>query len=142
MAETPVDPETPGEPDLIEALLTKGGWPYDRISDDTWRSHFRGRRVSFPFYLRVDPEGFITFAVVPFLKSPGDEDCAERLYRRLLELNQSILMAKFSLDDDLDVVLSVEYPMADLDPSEFDDAVDVLSYYANEHYDELRLLSD
>ena len=51
---------------------------------------------------------------------------------------QSLLMAKFSIDDDLDVVLSVEYALAELDRSEFDDALDVLSYYADRHYDELR----
>ena len=42
--------------------------------------------------------------------------------------------------DDLDVVLSVEYPSEELDRSEFDDALDVLSYYADRHYDELRAL--
>jgi len=46
-------------------------------------------------------------------------------------------MAKFSIDDDLDVVLSVEYPTAELDTSEFRDAVDVLTYYADRYHDEL-----
>jgi hypothetical protein len=122
----------------IRALLQAGGWPCDRINDDTWRSHFRGRHASFPFYVRVDDErGFITFAIVPFLRSPDDATRAAALYERLLILNQSLLMAKFSIDDDLDVVLSVEYPTAELDKSEFDDALDVLSYYADRHYVEL-----
>jgi hypothetical protein len=51
-------------------------------------------------------------------------------------------MAKFSIDDDLDVVLSVEYPTQHLDRSEFDDALDVLSYYADRHYEELRKLAE
>ncbi|MCZ7683100.1 MAG: YbjN domain-containing protein [Sandaracinaceae bacterium] len=79
--------------------------------------------------------------MVPFLKSPEDAQKAAQLYQRLLELNQSLLMAKFSIDDDLDVVLSVEYPSGELDRSEFDDAIDVLSYYADRHYDELRALA-
>lgn len=123
----------------IRELLQSGGWPCDRINDDTWRSHFRGRSGSFPFFVRV-AEGFLTFAIVPFLRSPEDKDQANDLYGKLLELNQSLLMAKFSIDDDLDVVLSVEYPTAHLDRSEFEDCLDVLSYYADRHYDELRAM--
>jgi hypothetical protein len=131
------------DPSTIRDLLEGGGWPCDRINDDTWRSHFRGRNTSFPFYVRVDPSrGYITFAIVPFLRSPTDQAHAETVYKRLLELNQSILMAKFSIDDDLDVVLSVEYPVRDIDKSEFDDALDVLSYYADRYYRELATLAD
>ncbi|MFW6067932.1 MAG: YbjN domain-containing protein [Myxococcota bacterium] len=124
----------------IESLLREGGWPCDRITPDTFRSHFKGRRASFPFFVRLDPGGYLTFAIVPFLRTPEDEAAAERLYRRLLELNQELLMAKFSIDDDLDVVLSVEYPSGEMDRSEWDDALDSLAYYADRHYDELRAL--
>lgn len=124
----------------IRGLLEDGGWPCDQISEDTWRSHFRGRHASFPFFVRIDPAGYVCFAIVPFLKSPEDEKKASALYNRLLELNQTLLMAKFSIDDDLDVVLSVEYPCEQLDRSEFDDALDVLSYYADQHYVELSAL--
>lgn len=125
----------------IRSLLQEGGWPCDQISDDTWRSHFRGRSASFPFFVRLDPAGYVLFAIVPFVKSPEDKEQSAKLYDRLLQLNQTLLMAKFSIDDDLDVVLSVEYPSEQLDRSEFDDALDVLSYYADRHYDELRGLT-
>ena len=125
----------------VRRLLESGGWPYDRIASDTWRSHFRGRSVSCPFLLRLDPDGYVIFAIVPFLRTPAAPENAARLYERLLVLNQSMLMAKFSIDDDLDVVLSVEYPVAELDESEFADALDVLAYYADRHYDELLRLS-
>ena len=52
---------------------------------------------------------------------------------RLLSLNREMNMAKFSVDEDGDVVLSVEYPLPDLDPSEVRDAVDVLSFYAEKY---------
>lgn len=129
------------DPNTIQSVLEGGGWPCERISEDTWRSHFRGRFTSFPFFVRVDPAGYVCFAIVPFLRSPEGEGKSAALYERLLTLNQSLLMAKFSIDDDLDVVLSVEYPCQDLDRSEFDDALDVLSYYADEHYRELQALS-
>jgi hypothetical protein len=131
----------------VRGLLQAGGWPCDRIGPDTWRSHFRGKCTSFPFFVKVgegdgtgEGSGYVTFAIVPFMKSPEDPERAGALYKRLLELNQHVLMAKFSIDDDLDVVLSVEYPLADLDKSEFADALDVLGYYADRHYDELKLL--
>ena len=129
------------DPSSIRTILHEGGWPCDQINEDTYRSHFRGKRASFPFFVRIDPAGYVCFAIVPFLKSPEKQERSAKLYGRLLELNQSLLMAKFSIDDDLDIVLSVEYPFAQLDRSEFDDALDVLSYYADRHYDELRALS-
>lgn len=124
-------------PETIETLLQEGGWSFHRITEDTWRSRFRGKKGTFPFLIRLDPAGYLTFAIVPFLKSPRDESQATTLYERLLELNQVLMMAKFSIDDDLDVVLSVEYPSHHLDKSEFTDALNVLSYYADNHYDEL-----
>ncbi len=129
------------DPNTVAAIMKEGGWTCDRISDDTWRSHFRGRAASIPFFVRVDPSGYLLFAMVPFLKSPEDEAKCAKLYNRLLTLNQSILMAKFSIDDDLDVVLSVEYPTKELDRSEFQDALNVLSYYADKHHDELAALT-
>jgi hypothetical protein len=125
----------------IGSLLRSRGLSADRITPDTWRSHFRGTSASLPFFVRVDRNGYITFAIVPFLKSPKSPERATVLYRRLLELNQDLLMAKFSIDDDLDIVLSVEYPTRELDESEFDDAINVMSYYADKHFLELSRLA-
>ena len=45
-----------------------------------------------------------------------------------------------ALDEDGDVILSVELPLTDLDASEIRDALDVLSVYAERHQGELRQL--
>jgi hypothetical protein len=127
-------------PESIREVLEEGGWPCQRIAEDTWKSLFQGKHASFPFLVRIDPAGFVVFAVVPYLRTPKDDSAAAKLYTRLLQLNQTLLMAKFSIDDDLDVVLSVEYALPELDRSELDDALDVLSYYADRHYDELRAI--
>jgi hypothetical protein len=127
--------------ETVESLLRAGGWPFERIGDATWRSRAKGMGGSFPFLIHLDGKGFLNFAVVPFASSPESKEAGARLYRRLLELNHSLLMAKFSIDDDLDVVLSVEYPTAELDASEFRDAVDVLTYYADRYHDELVTLA-
>lgn len=126
----------------VEALLEKDGWPAERIAEDTWRSSFRGRAATFPVFVRVDRDGgWVHFAVVPYLRSPEEPEKAHQLYTRLMQLNQQVLMAKFSIDDDLDVVLSVEYPIAEIDDNEFEDALDVLSYYAERHHAELKPLA-
>ncbi len=126
----------------IRQLLTEAGWPCDRINEDTWRSRFKTKKASFHFFVHVSPKGWVNFAVVPFVRSPEEVEQADVLYKRLLELNHSLLMAKFSIDDDLDVVLSVEYPTEDLDRSEFRDAINALAYYADKHYEELVELAD
>lgn len=69
---------------------------------------------------------------------PGDAAKAEKLYERLLRLNAQIMLARFSLDEDGDVLLSVEFPSTDLDPSEMHDALDVLTFYAEQHQAEIR----
>ena len=71
----------------------------------------------------------MTFAVIPFARLP-DEERGDAMADRLLEINREMNMAKLSVDEDGDVVLSVEYPAENLDPSEVRDAVDVLSFYA------------
>ena len=132
-------PHLDPSPETVERLLEAGGWQFTRLTADTWRGHFRcqtGR--SFPYLVRLDREArWLTFAVVPFLRSPEDEARCAALYGRLLQLNQVLMMAKLSIDDDLDVVLSVDYPTEQLDESEFVDAMNALAYYADTHHGEL-----
>ena len=119
--------------DEIRAYLEKDGWPIEILSETTLRSRFRAEGRVFPMFIHRDGE-FVNFAVIPYAVLPGDVDEAEELMKRLLRLNREINMAKFSVDEDGDVVLSVEYRLDDLDPSEVRDAVDVLSFYADKHF--------
>ncbi len=124
----------------ILSYLQANGWPLERLSDSTARSAFSGSTRSFPFFVHVDPV-FITLAAVPFVRLPSDEPAAKRLMDRLLHLNREINLAKFSVDDDGDVVLSVEYPLANLDASELRDALDALCYYADQTWNEVSRLA-
>ena len=63
-------------------------------------------------------DGWCKLHVLPIVRLPGDLDKAEKLYHQLLKLNGEILLARFSLDEDGDVILSVELPLHDLDASE------------------------
>ncbi|MAQ15549.1 MAG: hypothetical protein CMN30_12235 [Sandaracinus sp.] len=131
--------------ETIEGYLAAGGWKMKRIAAQTWRGRFRTQRTGrkFPVLVHQDVnEGFLTAAIVPLVRSPEDAGRAHALYTRLLELNQVFFMAKLSIDDDLDVVLSVEYPLADLDESELVDALQALAYYADVHHDEIQRIAE
>ena len=125
----------------IATELARGGWPCAHISDDTWRTGFSAFDRDFPIFMRVAADGYVTFAIVPFVKSPEDLLRAKHLYVRLLELNHKMLMAKFSIDDDLDVVLSIEYPIADFDRSELVDAMNAVCTYTKAYYPALLKLT-
>jgi Putative bacterial sensory transduction regulator len=126
--------------DDIKACLEREGWPVEVVSPDTLRSDFQGGARVFPLFVRLTPP-FVLFAVIPFVKLPLDPDEGESLLRRLLRLNREMNMAKLSADEDGDVILSVEYRIEDLDPSEVRDAVNALSFYASKHYDEVHELA-
>jgi hypothetical protein len=140
--------------DEVRACLEKDGWPVDVVSDVTMRSRFRSGDRVFPLFVHLEsvemggsapPPSrsaaprltYATFAVIPFARLPADET-GDLLADRLLAFNHEMNLAKFSLDEDGDVILSVEYPLADLDPSEVRDAVDVLSFYAEKYRDEIQ----
>lgn len=119
--------------DEIRTCLTADGWPVEELSKTTLQSRFRGKARIFPMLVHVDG-AYVAFSVLPYARAPEDADDAEELLKQLLRFNRQMNLAKFSLDEDDDVVLSVEYRMADLDPSEVRDAVDVVSFYADKYY--------
>jgi hypothetical protein len=120
----------------IRACIEGDGWPVEIISEATMRSQFRGAAGLFPLFIHTEAY-FVTFAVIPFAHLPEKSAIAVPLMRRLLQLNREINLAKFSIDEDADVILSVEYRLEDLDPSEIRDAVDVLSFYAEKYHTEV-----
>lgn len=120
----------------VRAWLEKDGWPVDVISDVSIRSRFRGAGRVFPLFVYCEPQ-FITFAVLPFAHLPEDPYDADSVMKRLLKMNREMNMAKFSADEDGDIILSVEYRIENLDPSEVRDAVDVLSFYTEKFHAEV-----
>jgi len=122
--------------DEVRACLERDGWPVEVVSESTMRSRFRGKERVFHVFVHLEGE-FVTFAVIPFAKLPEDEVAADAVAERLLRLNRDMNMAKFSIDEDRDVVLSVEHRTEDLDPSEVRDAVDQLSFYADKYTSEV-----
>ncbi len=120
----------------VRACLEKDGWPIEVVSESTLRSRFRGGERIFPVFVHLEPS-YVTFAVIPFARLPDDEEVAEEVIDHLLHQNREMNMAKFSVDEDGDVVLSVEYRIENLDPSEVRDALDVLSFYAEKYREDI-----
>ncbi len=119
--------------ELVEEFLKTDGWPVERVDKNTWRSGFRGDVNSFRFYVRLT-DNWIFFTIVPFVVAPRQDDHARELYRHLLKLNREINLAKFAIDDDDDVVLTVELPIEEAGDASMKDALEALAYYADRHY--------
>ena len=126
--------------DRIAGWLVEDGWPVEPLGPATLRSRIRAEKRKFSFFVRQE-KSFLVLAIVPYLRLPAEEGTAELMMRRLLQLNREMNLAKLSVDEDGDVVLSVEWRLDNLDRSELRDALDVLSFYAARHHDELAALA-
>lgn len=127
---------TPMNFEQILAYLQTHGWPVELLSENTARSRFAGSSRTFTFFVHSDGN-YLTLLCVPYARLPADEPRARQLMDRVLHMNREMNMAKFSVDDDGDVVLSVDYPIAELQETEVRDTLDVLSYYADKHWEEV-----
>ena len=124
---------------LIKEVVARLGWSAAMISEDLFRLTGVGSRDK-GLLIRVDPAGYVSAAIVPMLKVPRETRLATALYERLLELNHQILMARFCIDDDLDVILAVDHPIRDLDASELQAALELLEHYCELHLASLEAL--
>lgn len=130
----------------LKSCLEQDGWPTDPVSESTIRTMFRAAGRVFSLYVHFEPEPdappepgaqFVSFSIIPFVHMPEEYDGVDLVARKLLKLNRDMNFAKYSVDEDGDVILSVEYRRDDLDASEVRDALDVLSFYAEKHYPEI-----
>ena len=129
--------------DTIHEFFKQYGWQYEYdTTTQTWLTGFRGDTSNFNVMVHLTDD-WLYFVISPFVNAPRTDDCERPLYFHLLRLNHAINMAKFSLDNDGDVVLTVELPTENLDYSEFSDGINALSFYADGNYlDVLNLAQD
>ncbi len=123
--------------EAIEDYFRQYGWSFHATEEEnTWRTGFRGDVSTFSIYVRLT-DNWIYFTIVPFVVAAKNEICQRKLYQHLMRLNQEMNMAKFTIDSDKDVVLTVELPGQNLQYTEFADALGALSYYADDNYVEV-----
>lgn len=106
------------------------GWNFERAGEGLFRTGFIGDTGQYEIWVRVTDQ-WIYFAINPFLERPEGREHGERVLSLMLKANHELNMAKFSLDEEGDVLLSVELPAESFSYSHFADALTALSHYAD-----------
>ncbi len=119
----------------LEAL----GWRAQPCGERTWRVVHETFEDDLRVFVRLSDEWVIA-SIVPFLRTRGVNTFD--LCRWLLRQNRDMYQAKFGIDDDGDVVLSVELPTESLDFSELRAALDSLVRHGTRLRGVLRAASD
>lgn len=129
-------------PQQIEQFFDQHEMPYTRDEDDVlWYAEIAAGGEQFEFFVNLDEEeGWVYFTINPLVPTPHP-DCLDEFSRHLVRLNYDVTMAKFVLDDEGDVALTVELPAEDLTYAHFAAAIAALSNAASENYDEVLNLS-
>ena len=127
-------------PTVIQEYFQQYGWTFEPQGENDFLTGFRGDVSLYRIRIRL-AEDWVYFTISPFIVAPQDPDCERKLYRHLLKLNHEMNMAKFTVDSDGDVVLTVELPSGSLDYGEFCDALGALAYYADDNYIQVFVLA-
>jgi hypothetical protein len=120
------------EIETLGGFFEQYGWEYEGHEGQLLVTGFRGKSGIFRIFVQV-ADDWVFFAVAPFIPRPSPE-CRNRLLRFLMRLNYEMSLAKISVDDEGDIVLSVEIWARDLRFEGFAEALDVLSFYADEYH--------
>ena len=127
-------------PETIKEYFGQYDWAYEQTDESDFQTRFRGDVSTFRILVRIAGD-WVYFTIAPFVIAPKDGECERKLYKHLLKLNHEINMAKFTVDQDGDVILTAELPSENLDYSEFSDALGALSYYADDNYAQVFVLA-
>jgi len=120
-------------PENIEDYFDRYGWTFARVKDEVWQTSFRGLTSSYRITVQLT-DNWMFFVINPFVVAPEEPDRRLRLYHHLLRLNYEANMAKFGIDADGDVFLTIELPTERFDYNHFAEALSALSHYADTHY--------
>lgn len=116
--------------DLVSFFDTYG-WKYERRDASVYRTGFVGESGHYDIWLKVT-EAWVYFSINPYVPRPSQGHGAETL-QALLRANHELNLAKFALDDDGDLSLSVEMPSDGFCYSHFSDALTALAHYADDY---------
>jgi len=121
--------------DQIEAYLIEAGVPFERVKEGFWLIHDDYDAVDNIVVVHKPP--VITFRVKLFDLAEAGTNNSE-LFRYLLRLNATDMIAgAYGLEEDA-VVISASLQSENLDYNEFQASVDSIAFAVREHFDELR----
>ena len=135
----------PGEtpvvsPERVEKYFAQYGWAFETVEPGLWRTGFRGASDFHVIVLRLT-DHWMYMSISPFVDPPEAAECRAQCYEAMLQYNREMNLAKFVLDEDNDVTLTVELPIEALSYTVFSEGLTALAYYADDLYPELNALA-
>lgn len=116
--------------DEIAGYFDTYGWKYVRQDAAVYRTAFTGETGRYDIWLKVT-ESWVFFSINPYVAKPDGQPHGESTLQAVLRANHEVNLAKFAIDDDGDVLLSVELPAEGFRYTHFCDALTALSHYAD-----------
>lgn len=108
------------------------GWKYERREMAVFRTGFVGETGHYDIWLKVT-EAWVYFAINPYVPRPDGRSHGTGTLHAVLKANHELNLAKFAVDDDGDVLLSVELPSDGFCYTHFADALTALAHYADDY---------
>ena len=131
--------------DLIESYFAKYGWTFTRGTDaGTWNTGFRGKVANFNMFVRAT-DFWMLFVVNPFANGPKDPAMQARLHAHILRCNDEMYVAKFCLNKDNNVILTVDMAFRTIETfnyEEFEDGVNLICDNCDRYYLEILRLAN
>lgn len=116
--------------DVIANYFDSYGWQYIRQEASVYRTAFTGETGRYDIWLKVT-ENWVYFSINPYVKKPAGQEHGESTLQLVLRANHEVNLAKFAVDEEGDVLLSVELPAEGFCYTHFCDALTALSHYAD-----------
>jgi Putative bacterial sensory transduction regulator len=128
-------------PNTVEKYFGEYGWSFETLEDGIWRTGFKGENGFFTIYLRLT-ENWLYMSISPYVPQPEEERARVHTMEAMLHFNREMNLAKFVLDEDDDVTLTVELPVGALTYPIFAEGLTALAYYADDIYTDLLELAE
>ena len=112
------------------AHFKKAEWGFEQIDAETFRAGFAGENGTHVILARVT-EFWVVFSIDPFIRNRGTA-WGSGIIQMLAVLNNKTPLAKFSIDEDNDISLTVDFPVDGFSESSFRQAVMTLGRCADQ----------
>lgn len=121
--------------DDLGAFFETYGWQYERKEPTVFRTGFVGETGHYDIWLKVT-DAWVYFAINPYVSKPkrgaATHEHGTMTLVAMLRANHELNLAKFAVDDEGDLCLSVELPIEGFCYEHFADALTALAHYADD----------
>jgi hypothetical protein len=115
----------------LQGFFETYGWQYERKEPSVFRTGFVGETGHYDIWLKVT-DAWVYFAINPYVQKPKTGDHGAMTLVAMLRANHELNLAKFAVDDEGDLCLSVELPVEGFCYEHFADALTALAHYADD----------